>query len=306
MKVPKTFRTEKNLDGKIKYLIEKPETRTREGKVKMLLKSCEDYMIELRYSNVGVEERIAKNLSEYTKQELEIASGLIGDTLKNYNQYRCIGEYLTYLAQQVTPEGDSITLQSPFEVIGFGSYLNKDITIIIDGDCFAYTAKNMKKGTLIVEGDAGQSIGEYMEGGHIIIRGDASRSVGYRMEGGLIEVEGNAGHDTGYKMKGGKIEVLGTVGKNTGQEMRGGEIIVRCNTLDYTGESMRGGKIIIHGNTGEKTGHKMKKHAKLFVYGDIMSISEHCEGRIYHKDIIIRPDKLRYKILNKLPKRLRI
>jgi len=194
MKIPKSFRLEKDLDEKVEELLKQEKLRgTPDSKVVgQLLETCDIfiYRINAKQSSQGTRFegiRLANSVN-YTGADLKFLSSAIQVKSDDYHD---LGFYLSILANKIVPEGDSITLEINSELHGLGAFLDKDITLIIDGDSYGFAGADMKDGRLIINGSCQLHTGWDMTGGEIIIEGSGGHNVGWLMKGGVIRVHGN-------------------------------------------------------------------------------------------------------------------
>jgi len=177
MKLPKSFRPDKNLEDKTEQLIKNPKSLIPHDpeKVLQIVKKSEYYLDQLKAKHRAFVDmyRLATWLTEdlkYTQPDIEEFTRNI---MKKEEDDKFLGFYLSALINKIIQKDDIMNLTLNTYLTGVGAYL--------------------QKGTMIVEGNAG-------------------RFTGYGMEDGEIIVEGNAGNYTGHEMTGGKIFVNGKIG----------------------------------------------------------------------------------------------
>ncbi len=196
MKIPKTFKPEKNLEKNIERLLsEKPNLKNyNETTVGMLLKNCKTFLDKQFHITELSEvykmgEDLVKKL-DFTKEDVEEVSQRIE---VNNDDYKYAGFYLSALINKIITEQDVINLKFDVELFGVGSYL--------------------KTGKLIIDGYVGHFLGHCMEGGEIITKKDAGNNVGNGMQAGKIIINGDVGCSTGIFSEGGDIIVYGNIEK---------------------------------------------------------------------------------------------
>jgi len=270
MKLPKTFRPKKNLDGKIKQFLKESELRSSSSydpyKMSILLDSCDSFLQRIDDSQCIQDSnttcyfrdvyKIGKSLSKemkeigYTKNYLKMVIPQIAK-IEEYHKH-FLGWYLSGLINQIIRNDDVIELELDTELFGLGACL--------------------KKGELILNGVINQNIGRWMEGGRIKIKEKKPVSyqihfVGAYMKEGLIIIEGDANDFTGTNMEGGKIIVEGDAGCCTGHSMIGGEIIIEGNIQAAIGEYAKGGVIRVYGEIEERIeGEGISPSCKATIY----------------------------------------
>lgn len=274
MKLPKTFRPNKDLEKKTEDLINFHFPEYSKKRVERLVNTSELFLEEqkkigLYFKSIEQRYNIANDLVKnmlYTNLDLE---GFI-KSLPIDNKCEPLGIYISALINKLIEEDDIIILDANNEFLGLGSYL--------------------ERGTLMVKGDIGHETGYSMKGGKIIVKGSVKDMPGFNMLDGKIIINGYAGRWVGNCMEGGEILIGRDVENRVGNEMRGGQIIVNGNAGNDTGNGMKKGTIIIKGSAGEHTGLSSEKDAVIKIYGGITSINYNsCKGTIYQRDKKIWP-----------------
>jgi glutamate synthase domain-containing protein 3 len=113
-----------------------------------------------------------------------------------------------------------------------------------------------KEATIVLNGNAGQGVAENMMSGRVHVRGDASQAAGATGCGGLLVVDGNASARCGISMKGINIVVKGSVG----------------HLSAFMGQA---GNLVVLGDAGEALGDSIYE-ARLFVRGKVESLGADC------------------------------
>ncbi|MBU4502050.1 MAG: hypothetical protein KKA79_05625 [Nanoarchaeota archaeon] len=224
MKLPKSFRPEKDLDSKIKDLLSSESLVYDPGAVEDLL-DVGEYFLEQELDNYEGFYHVGVGLVKGLKYDLKDVEELSKKIKQGQNKR--LGVYLSALINKKITEKDTITLTLEEELNGVGMYL--------------------QKGTLIINGNVNNSIGWGMKDGKLIVKGNAYDYTGWCMEGGEVVVKGNANDNTGCYMKGGELVVEGDVNDFTGFDMAGGELVVEgrissISDLFKKGVIMEGGK----------------------------------------------------------------
>ncbi|MCK0207657.1 protein glxC [Starkeya koreensis] len=147
--------------------------------------------------------------------------------------------------------------------------LDAPVIVEIDGPVGYYCAGMNKQASVIVNGNAGVGVGENMMSGFIHVRGDASQSAGATAHGGLLVIDGNASARCGISMKGIDIVVKGSIGHMSA-------FMAQAGTLTVLGDA------------GEALGDSLYE-AKLFVRGSVASLGADCiekEMREEHRALL--------------------
>ncbi|PNG25676.1 protein glxC [Methylocella silvestris] len=145
---------------------------------------------------------------------------------------------------------------NPRGVHAIAAGVDADVTIEIDGDVGYYCAGMNKQATVIVNGNAGLGLGENMMSGLIYVKGDVSQAAGATAHGGAIVIEGNASGRCGISMKGVDILVKGSIGP-------------------MSAFMAQAGTLTVFGDAGEALGDSIYE-AKLYVRGSVKSLGADC------------------------------
>jgi len=162
MKLPKSFRPNKDLENKIRQLIIKPITKKQQKNqiykpyYEFLKKEDEFKEKETAYTTA---EELTGSIN-YTLPDIEEFS----KTITKHNKYT--GYFISVLINKIITNKDTIILETsqPIDCIG----------------------TRLKKGTLIIKEQVGNYTGMMMKGGNIIIEGKTGHSPGYKKTGGKI------------------------------------------------------------------------------------------------------------------------
>jgi len=193
MKLPKSFRPDKDLEAKTKKLVQGSEIKSSKN-LDILVKSCEEFLREIRYEGyISKMYNIAEYMSHeltYDKEDLEklvYDPPVNADFKDNIPGYRNLGLYFSALANKILKPKDEILF-----------YINHD---------FDEIGANNDGAKIIVCGDVGNRTGWAMKSGEIIIKGKAGQFAGCSMQGGIIRISKHCGERTGFNMKDGEIYV---------------------------------------------------------------------------------------------------
>ncbi|MBU4502051.1 MAG: hypothetical protein KKA79_05630 [Nanoarchaeota archaeon] len=188
MKLPKSFRPEKDLDSKIKELVNLLDSN--QNTIKNILESSEEFISKYDdYHDIRKLYGLGQDLSmkiDYTDSDLTVLSEKLRiDNTIPFQGY--IGIYLNALVDKIAGSYDSILLAPQEPIDGLGTL--------------------MEKGTIIIKGNVGNYTGSYMQGGYMIVKGHTGMQTGYSMRGGIIDVRGSVQGDYGIASGGGRIIV---------------------------------------------------------------------------------------------------
>jgi methylamine---glutamate N-methyltransferase subunit B len=134
--------------------------------------------------------------------------------------------------------------------------LDAPVTIEVKGHVGYYCAGMNKQATIVVDGNAGVGVGENMVSGEVRVKGDVSQAAGATGIGGLLVVEGNASARCGISMKGIDIVVKGSIGP-------------------MSAFMAQAGTLVVFGDAGEALGDSIYE-ARLFVRGSVASLGADC------------------------------
>ena len=124
-------------------------------------------------------------------------------------------------------------LASPVEVTirGHVGYycagMNKEATVIVEGNASTGVAENMMSGIVRVTGNVSQSAGATAHGGLLVIEGDASARCGISLKGAEIVVGGSVGHMSAFMAQAGALVVCGDAGEALGDSIYETRLYVR-------------------------------------------------------------------------------
>src|SRR5712671_4115216 len=130
------------------------------------------------------------------------------------------------------------------------------VVIEVEGHVGYYCAGMNKQATVVVNGNAGPGVAENMMSGEVRVRGDASQAAGATGCGGLLVIDGNASARCGISMKGIDIVVKGSVGH-------------------LSAFMAQAGNLVVLGDAGEALGDSIYE-ADLFVCGEVKSLGADC------------------------------
>ncbi|MCS0494400.1 protein glxC [Ancylobacter sp. MQZ15Z-1] len=126
--------------------------------------------------------------------------------------------------------------------------LDVPVTVEIDGPVGYYCAGMNKQASVIVNGNAGVGVAENMMSGFVHVKGDASQSAGATAHGGLLVIDGNASARCGISMKGVDIVVKGSVGHMSAFMAQAGTLTVLGDAGEALGDSLYEAKLFVRGS----------------------------------------------------------
>ncbi len=121
------------------------------------------------------------------------------------------------------------------------------VLIEVEGHVGYYCAGMNKQATVVVNGNAGQGVAENMMSGQVHVKGDASQAAGATGCGGLLVIDGNASARCGISMKGIDIVVKGSVGHLSAFMAQAGNLVVLGNAGDALGDSIYEADLYVRG-----------------------------------------------------------
>lgn len=125
--------------------------------------------------------------------------------------------------------------------------LDAPVTIEIAGNAGYYCGGMNKQATVIVEGNVGVGVAENMMSGTVHVKGDASQSAGATAHGGLLVIDGDASARCGISMKGINIVVKGSIGPMSAFMAQSGMLVVLGDAGDALGDSIYEAKLFVRG-----------------------------------------------------------
>jgi glutamate synthase domain-containing protein 3 len=125
--------------------------------------------------------------------------------------------------------------------------LNAPVTVEIIGHAGYYCGGMNRQATIVVEGNVGVGVGENMMSGRIHVQGDASQSAGATAHGGLLVIDGNASARCGTSMKGINIVVKGSIGPMSAFMAQAGALVVLGDAGDALGDSIYEARLYVRG-----------------------------------------------------------
>ena len=193
MKLPKSFKPEKNLDEKTNSLANQ---KFRHEKVSELVKISKEEFNHHKYNFMGHPDRYKSCLElaqklDYNKFDLQ--EMVLHLSPHDFVSQLHLGVYVSALVNNIMEEDTAIDLKLPTSIDCLGTFL--------------------EQGYLTLEGNVGMFLGHTMKGGSIDVIGNVGDYLGYCMAGGNILVKGNVGNWAGAYKEEGQIIIHGDMGE---------------------------------------------------------------------------------------------
>jgi len=191
MKIPETFKPEKNLEENIERLIKGP--RYRPGDIRNLLQNFNEFLKQEEFltNDYIIAQNHFVNKIDYRLKDVEEFVKVV--PVNNDLELRRLGLYLSAMINKVI--------------------IKEDENIVIIDRVLPHVGAYLETGMIIVECDTMGWLGHYMTGGLILVKGNAGNYIGHKISGGEIIVQKNAGDYVAMDMTGGNIIVKGNAGE---------------------------------------------------------------------------------------------
>lgn len=128
--------------------------------------------------------------------------------------------------------------------------IDAPILVKVEGHVGYYCGGMNKQATIIINGNAGQGVAENMMSGQVHVKGDASQAAGATGRGGLLVIDGNASARCGISMKGIDIVVKGSVGHLSAFMGQAGNLVVLGDAGEGLGDSVYEAHLYVRGSVG--------------------------------------------------------
>jgi glutamate synthase domain-containing protein 3 len=151
----------------------------------------------------------------------------------------------------------TVRVENPDGAHSIAVAVDAPVRIEVGGHAGYYAAGLNKQATVVIEGNAGPGCAENMMSGRVEVTGFASGGAGASAHGGLLVIRGDAGLRCGISLKGADIVVGGDVGS-------------------FSAFMAQAGRLVVCGNAGEGLGDSLYE-AVLYVRGDIRSLGADAE-----------------------------
>jgi glutamate synthase domain-containing protein 3 len=126
--------------------------------------------------------------------------------------------------------------------------LDAPVAIEVKGHVGYYCAGMNKQATIVIDGNAGVGVAENMVSGEVRVKGDVSQAAGATGIGGLLVIEGNASARCGISMKGVDIVVKGSIGPMSAFMAQAGNLVVFGDAGEALGDSIYEARLFVRGN----------------------------------------------------------
>ncbi|MBU4501565.1 MAG: hypothetical protein KKA79_03170 [Nanoarchaeota archaeon] len=171
MKLPKTFRPDKDLEEKTKQLVKSAGVIAHfDARLDNLFEGCKDFIKKTGIAGVEEAYHIAQDIIGDINYSMTDVEELSAKIKKGPSK---LGFYFSALVNRVIPDGGVITLDLNWTFDGVGCYLDK--------------------GLLQINGDVGNFAGAYIDGGEIYIAGSTQDYLAHNSKSGTIIVQGILG-----------------------------------------------------------------------------------------------------------------
>lgn len=142
------------------------------------------------------------------------------------------------------------TITNPLGRHAIAAGLDVAVNLEIDGHVGYYCGGMNKQASILINGNAGQGLAENIMSGTVRCAGNASQSAGASGHGGLVVIEGNASSRCGVSMKGVDIVVGGSIGHFSAFMAQTGHLVVCGDAGDNLGDSIYEAAIYVGGEIG--------------------------------------------------------
>jgi len=153
--------------------------------------------------------------------------------------------------------------------------IDAPIRVEIKGSVGYYCAGMNKQATIVVNGNAGVGVGENMMSGFVHVMGDASQSAGASAQGGVLVIDGNASARCGISMKGVDIVVRGSVGPMSAFMAQAGTLTVLGDAGEALGDSLYEARLYVRGSVkalgADCIEKPMTEHHREKLYGKLVA-----------------------------------
>lgn len=158
--------------------------------------------------------------------------------------------------------------------------LDVPVQVEINGHVGYYCAGMNKEATVVINGNAGQGVAENMMSGHVHVKGDTSQAAGATAHGGLLVIDGNAAARCGISLKGADIVVKGNVGHMSCFMAQAGTLVVLGDAGDALGDSLYETRIYVRGEVKSLGADCVKKEMKTEHQKELQRLLDHanCDG----------------------------
>ena len=139
------------------------------------------------------------------------------------------------------------TITNPLGRHAIAAGLDVAINLEIDGHVGYYCGGMNKQASILINGNAGQGLAENIMSGTVRCAGNASQSAGASGHGGMVVIEGDTSSRCGISMKGVEIVVGGSIGHFSAFMAQAGHLVVCGDAGDSLGDSIYEAVIYVGG-----------------------------------------------------------
>jgi glutamate synthase domain-containing protein 3 len=173
-------------------------------------------------------------------------AGGAGPTLFDLSK-QSVGELNKFLHGNLK-DIEAVRVENPDGAHSIAVAVDAPLRIEIGGNVGYFGAGLNKQATVIIEGNAGPGVAENMMSGRVEVAGFASGGAGASAHGGLLVIHGDAGLRCGISLKGADIVVGGDVGSFSAFMAQAGRIVICGDTAEGLGDSLYEAVLYVRGN----------------------------------------------------------
>ena len=140
-----------------------------------------------------------------------------------------------------------VRVENPDGAHSIAVAVDAPLRVEIGGNVGYFGAGMNKQATVMIEGNAGPGVAENMMSGRVEVAGFASGGAGASAQGGLLVIHGDAGLRCGISLKGADIVVGGDVGSFSAFMAQAGRIVICGNAAEGLGDSLYEAVIYVRG-----------------------------------------------------------
>ena len=142
----------------------------------------------------------------------------------------------------------AVRVENPDGAHSIAVAVDAPLRIDIAGNVGYFGAGLNKQATVMIEGNAGPGVAENMMSGRVEVTGFASGGAGASAHGGLLVIHGDAGLRCGISLKGADIVIGGDVGSFSAFMAQAGRMVICGNSAEGLGDSLYEAVIYVRGN----------------------------------------------------------
>lgn len=142
----------------------------------------------------------------------------------------------------------AVRVENPDGAHSIAVAVDAPLRIEIRGNVGYFGAALNKQASILIDGNAGPGVAENMMSGRVEVTGFASGGAGASAHGGLLVIHGDAGLRCGISLKGADIVVGGDVGAFSAFMAQAGRIVICGDAADGLGDSLYEAVIYVRGD----------------------------------------------------------